>query len=102
MKLLITLTIGGVILCMTPAFAGLSQDATVTGTIIKFDKKTVTLSQRGGLRTVVSRKSIPKHFKIKTGNRVSAVLSSDRIIAAIKEAKNKKNQKSKNKTNHSK
>ncbi len=99
MKTLIILITGGIILCITPVFAGIYKNATITGRIIKFDKDTVTLSQRGGRRTVVSRKSIPEYFKIEAGNNVSATVPSSRMLAAIKEAKNKskRSQESKNK-----
>ena len=105
MKTLIILITGGIILCITPVFAGIYKNATITGRIIKFDKKTVTLSQGGGRRTVVSRKSIPEYYKIEAGNNVSATVPSSRMLAAIKEAKNKRSQESKNKksqSNHSK
>ena len=100
MKILTTI-IGGLILCTTPAFAGLSQNMTITGTIIRFDKKTVTLSQKGGRHTVVPRKSIPKYFKIKKGHKVSSIVSSKKILASIKEGEsnsNKKFSKSQDKT----
>ena len=67
------------------AFAGITKDATITGRIIKFNARTVTLSQKGR-HTKVLRKSIPKHFKIKVGNKVFAVIDSKKTLAELKSA----------------
>ena len=83
--LIITLTI----LVAIPAFAGFYQNVTITGKIVKFDKNTVTLSQKGH-HTVVPRKLIPQYFKIKLGNEVSAIVRRDRVLASVEKANDKK------------
>ncbi len=45
-----------------------------TGKVIKYNKKTVTIEQAKGGRREIPRALIPKHFKIKTGNIVTAYL----------------------------
>ena len=53
---------------------------------MKFDKKTVTLSQRSGqVKIEVPRSSIPKHYEIKTGNQVQAELDGSRVVKQMKE-----------------
>ena len=63
----------------SPGLAALAQ-ITVKGTVVKYDKKTVTLEQNNKNRIVVPRNSIPPHFKITTGQEVSARLSSKKWL----------------------
>ena len=69
------------------AFAGLNN-VTAEGIITGFDLKTVTLSQKG-VKTKVSRKSIPKYFKIKRGNKVFAIIDSTEVFRKLAAAKRK-------------
>ena len=82
--------------CLLPfcVFAGLSN-VTLEGIVVKYDKNTVTLSQRGK-RITVSRKNIPKHFKLKTGKKVYAILNSEEVMKEIKKIR-KQNQEQKQK-----
>ena len=73
------------------AIAGIGKNTTVSGTIVKFNKKTVTLSQNGH-HSKVPRKAIPKHFKIKKGNEVYAVFEGKRVLSSLKK-QHKKNMK---------
>lgn len=65
------------------AMAAIGKEATVHGVITKFDAKTVTLSQRGK-PVKVPRAAIPKHFKIRPGNEVFAVIDTKAMKAKFK------------------
>ena len=73
-------------------FAGFSEHITITGKIVKFDSKTVTLSQRGRY-TKVPRQAIPKYFKLRPGHEVFAVMDSKKTLAELKKVHAKKSQK---------
>ena len=77
----------------------------VTGKVIRYDKKTVTISQKyrdKERKIVVKKEDIPSHFKIQAGECVSANLQvttvqSEEISAiksAFKELHSKKKQRS--------
>ena len=68
--------------------AAVSETATIEGVIIKYDKKTVTLSQNGK-KIKVPRKSIPDYFKIRGGNKVYAVINTAIILKKMKVTKRK-------------
>ena len=82
--------------CLLPfcVFAGLSN-VTLEGIIVKYDKNTVTLSQRGK-RITVSRKNIPKHFKLKTRKKVYAILNSEEVMKEIKKIRKQIRNKNRN------
>ena len=61
----------------------------VEGTVVKYDKKTVTLRNNKGNKIKVSRRSVPKKFKLKTGAKVQALLKPE-VITRRLQAKNKK------------
>lgn len=56
------------------AFSGIVRSSRVEGIIVAYNKSTVTLSQRGK-KIKVPRKSIPDFFKIRSGNKVYALLN---------------------------
>ena len=69
-------------------FSAVSETATIQGVIVKYDKKTVTLSQNGK-KIKVPRKSIPDYFKIRGGNKVYAVLNAETLLKKMKVADRK-------------
>ena len=75
--------------CMT-ASSAVSETAIVEGTIVKYDKKTVTLLKAGGVKVKVPRKAIPKRFKLQTGRRVYAILNGQKLWKSGKKIKSKK------------
>ena len=78
-----------VFLLFTPFFSSTAKTkAKIAGVIIKYDKKTVTLSQNGQ-EIEVSRKSIPDYFKIRGGNKVYAVLNAETLLKKMKVTKRK-------------
>jgi len=59
------------------AFAAVGPTVEIFGKIIRYDNKTVTISQedqRGKGEVTVPKNSIPKHFKMQTGQCVYSVL----------------------------
>ncbi len=73
------------------SFAGIVGEVEVIGRVLKYDKRTVTLSQYGNRKLTVPRSSIRKRFKrLKTGLLVTAVFSSEEIMDQI-QAQTKKN-----------
>ena len=71
---------------MFNAWSGIAPEIIVGGRVGNFDKKNVTLHRDGG-EVVVPRNSIPKHFEVKSGAYVQAVLKSDFILKEIEKAK---------------
>ena len=61
------------------------SDLTAEGIVVSYDKKKVVLAQDNGKRIRVNRSSIPKHYKLKTGARVQAILDSKKLLKIIKE-----------------
>ena len=77
------------------AFAGIVGDTRITGRVLKYDEKTVTLSQHGNRKIIVPRSSIEKDFKkLKTGLLVTAVFSAEEIMNKIQEQTKKRSNKS--------
>ena len=56
------------------------------GMVISYDKKTVTISQRGK-KIKVPRNSIPKHIKLKTGKMIEVPVDSEKLMNKIKKIK---------------
>ena len=52
----------------------------IEGTVVKYDKKTVTLRNSQGRKIKVSRKAIPEEFKLKTGSMVHALLKPEFLL----------------------
>ena len=74
------------------SFAGIVEDTEIIGRVLKYDKRTVTLSQYGNRKLTVPRSSIKKSFKkLKTGILVTAVFSAEEITDQIQAQKTKKN-----------
>ena len=68
------------------AFSGIIGDTRITGRVLKYNTKTVTLSQYGNRKITVPRSSIEKDFKkLKTGLLVTAVFSAEEIMDKIQE-----------------
>ena len=78
-------------------WGGVLPEAIVRGRITNFDKKDVQLF-KDGQTTTVPRDSIPKHFKIKPGKYVYAVLKSTDLTERIAKAKKEREAKKKKKT----
>ena len=66
-------------------FSAISGPVRMEGIIISYDKKTVTLSQKGK-KIKVPRGAIPKHFKIKGGNQVYAEFNEQELINQLKKS----------------
>ena len=73
------------------AFSAVQGPVEVRGVVVSYDKDTVTLVQTVQQRVVVPRYAIPKQFKLKTGERVSALFSPEEILKQVKKEKEKKN-----------
>ena len=72
------------------ASAGIVGDTRITGRVLKYNKKTVTLSQYGKRKVTVPINSLKKDFKkLKTGILVTAVFSTEEIMKKIKEQSKK-------------
>ena len=84
--------------CLFPfcVFAGVSN-VTLEGIVVKYDKNTVTLSQKGK-HIKVSREAIPKHFKLKTGKKVYAVFNSQEIMKKIRKSREQEQEQKKSRT----
>ena len=79
------LGIGG-LFCFS-VLAGI-DNAVMEGMIISYDKKSVTISQKGR-KIKVSRKSIPKHIKLKTGKMIEVPIDSEKLMKEIRKVKEK-------------
>ena len=87
-----------VFLLLTPFFSSTAKTkAKIAGVIVKYDKKTVTLSQNGK-KIKVPRKSIPDYFKIRGGNKVYAILNAKTLLKKMKVADKKSTAIKKKKT----
>ena len=68
------------------AFSGIVGDTKITGKVLKYDKKTVTISQYRDKKVTVPRSALKKKFKkLKTGQIVTAVFSAEEIMDQIRE-----------------
>ena len=81
-------------------FSAVSEAATIEGVIVKYDKKTVTLIQNGK-KIKLLKKRIPKRFKIKTGNKVYAILNGKKILEKAKKRAPASTKKSKKRASRS-
>ena len=63
----------------------------IEGIIVAYDKNTVTISQKGK-RIRVPKKSIPARFKIRSGNKVYAVIKHKKRKNSSKKARQNKRQ----------
>ena len=70
------------------------SDLTVEGVVVSYDKKSVVLAQDNGNRVRVSRSSISKYYKLTTGARVQAILSSKKLVELLRKQEEAKKQKS--------
>ena len=70
---------------LSPLVFGVISDVHITGFIVKYDKDTVQLQQRGNRTITVPRSAIPKDFPLKTGREVTAVISGKEFIKRIKQ-----------------
>ena len=59
----------------------------IEGTVVKYDKKTVTLKNDKGKKIKVSRRAIPKQFKLRSGAKVHALLNPKVITNQLKKQK---------------
>ena len=75
-------------LFFTPFSSIAKTKAKIAGVIVKYNKKTVTLSQNGK-KIKVPRKFIPDYFKIRGGNKVYAVLNAETLLKKMKVANRK-------------
>ena len=67
-------------------FSSAQAPAVVRGVIVKYDSKSVVLSQRdGSVHIEVPRKAVPKHFKLRTGRRIHAFLDPREVIQKMKD-----------------
>ena len=83
MKLLI---ISLLIFVFQYTFAGVIGDTRITGRVLQYDEKTVTLAQHGNRKIIVPKSSLEKDFKkLKAGLLVTAVFSGDEIMDMIQE-----------------
>ena len=82
MKLLVMLCL---LFSFQYAFSGIIGETKITGRVLKYDKKTVTLSQYRNKKVTVPRSSLKKSFKkLKTGIMVTAVFSAEEIMDQIR------------------
>ena len=87
-KLLVVISI--FMLSVQPVLAGIIGNVRVIGKVVKYNQKTVSLTQLGHSKpTVVPRSSIvlPKGVKLKTGKVVIAVFSAEEIMEKLKQSK---------------
>ena len=78
-------------------FSAVQGPVEVRGVVVSYDKDTVTLVQTVQQRVVVPRYAIPKQFKLRTGERVSALFSPEEILKQVKKEKEKEKEKKKKK-----
>ena len=67
------------------AFSAIVGSVKVEGTIVSYNKNIVTLSQRGK-KIKVLRQSIPRYFKIRSGNEVYAIIDGEQLMKELKKA----------------
>ena len=60
----------------------------IEGTVVKYNKHTVTLKQTNG-QVTVPRNHIPSHYKLRTGQKVHAISSGQELMKHIKKAAKK-------------
>ena len=73
------------------AFSGIVGDTQITGRVLKYNKRTVTISQYRNKKVTVPRSSLKKNSKkLKTGMMVTAVFSPEEIMDQIQEQTKKK------------
>ena len=78
------LLIISLLLCTFEAYAGIIGNTRITGRVLRYDEKTVTISQYGKRRITVPRSSIEKKFKkLKTGILVTAVFDAQEVMDKI-------------------
>ena len=67
-------------------FAGIVGDTRITGRVLSYNAKTVTLSQYGKRKITVPKSSLKKDFKkLKTGLLVTAVFSAEEVMDKVQE-----------------
>ena len=82
MKMFLFFTI---ILCLPfSGYGAIVGKGKVKGTVVKYDKKTVTLKTNNGKQIKVKRQAIPEHFKLRTGTEVHALLNPEIITKRLK------------------
>lgn len=86
--------IGLFILSCGLAFGGVNEEGVVTGRVVRFNKATVTLSQKGH-HVTVSRKSIPKHIKLRIGTQAFALIKTRETASSGLPSKSQKQQEQK-------
>lgn len=91
--LFITIAMG---LFSQPAVSAIFGHVVVEGIVLGYNKKTVTLSQRGH-KTKVPRKNIPPFFKIEVGKKVHAVYDGRKIMEELKKLQEKEEQEKRHK-----
>lgn len=80
-----------VLLSFQYVFSGIVGDTKITGRVLKYDQRTVTLSQYRNKKVTVPRSSLKKNFKkLKTGMMVTAVFSAEDIMDQIQAQTKKK------------
>ncbi len=78
------------VLCLSfPGYGMIVGKVKIEGTVVKYDKKTVTLKNDKGKKIKVRRQDIPEHFKLRSGAKVHALLSPKLINKHLKQ-KNRK------------
>ena len=94
------------LMLMSPAAALIKSQKTkpavipnvkIEGTVVKYNKHTVTLKQTNG-QVTVPRNHIPSHYKLRTGQKVHAISSGQELMKHIKKAAKKTTQKAAQKT----
>ena len=65
------------------ASGGMSRMVSLEGIVGNFDAKTVDIKSPGGEKTTVPRDSIPPRYKIRSGERVTAVLDSREFFKGL-------------------
>lgn len=93
------------ILFSQPTISAIFGHVIVEGIVLGYNKKTVTLSQRGR-KTKVPRENIPPFFTIEVGKKVHAVFDGKKIMEDLKKLQEKQEQERRHKrkpsTNNSK
>ena len=75
-----------------PVYGMIIGSVKVKGTVVSYDKKKVTLKNKKGKRVKVSRRAIPKKFKLRTGAQVYALLKPE-VIARRLSSTNRRHSK---------
>ena len=74
------------------SFSAVGPTVEIFGKIIRYDDKMVTISQedkRGKSEMTVPKDSIPKHFKMQTGQCVYSILDYNKLMKNIKSLQEK-------------